>query len=301
MIPLATRVAGARIQLQVIYQISVALSTHVHQIGVIIITCDRAVPTIPWPMLPLIVSVALMAQLTGSDTLEPVAGWRIGARAPGNCVAALPNEGGTGIGIVYSRQTDEARIILWNGAWRSVQGDTSYSITARFGPRQETVALAARGHRTSLASGESVGLSFSQNRAFLERLAQAPAIELALGQTPLGAVVLPNAQTAIARLLQCVELQNPPITFSNLASYFSDLDYPHEARARDEQGTVAFRLTIGPDGRVTDCVVMQSSGSALLDETTCRIMRERARFTPARDRDGNPISGTMESRVRWVL
>jgi protein TonB len=37
-----------------------------------------------------------------------------------------------------------------------------------------------------------------------------------------------------------------------------------------------FRLTIGTDGKVSDCQVTKSSGSAELDKTTCDLMRRRA-------------------------
>ena len=88
---------------------------------------------------------------------------------------------------------------------------------------------------------------------------------------------------------------------SNLGSYFSDADYPAAAQRNEEQGTTAVALTVGPDGRVTDCRVTSSSGSATLDAATCNILRRRARFTPARGSDGNPTSDNTTTRIRWVL
>lgn len=88
---------------------------------------------------------------------------------------------------------------------------------------------------------------------------------------------------------------------SNLTSYFSDDDYPPSALRAEEQGTTGFRLTIGPDGRVSACEVTSSSGSSALDQATCRILRSRARYTPARDQNGNPTSGTDQARVQWRL
>ena len=88
---------------------------------------------------------------------------------------------------------------------------------------------------------------------------------------------------------------------SNLASYFSDADYPAAAQRNEEQGTTAVSLTVGTDGRVTDCRVTSSSGSSTLDAATCNILRRRARFTPARDSSGNPTTDTATTRIRWVL
>ncbi|MBA3525824.1 MAG: TonB family protein [Sphingomonas sp.] len=55
------------------------------------------------------------------------------------------------------------------------------------------------------------------------------------------------------------------------------------ALARREQGRVEFRLDVGENGRVTGCTITRSSGSRWLDSTTCRILRSRARYTPARN------------------
>jgi protein TonB len=88
---------------------------------------------------------------------------------------------------------------------------------------------------------------------------------------------------------------------ANLASYVSDADYPDAALRNEEQGVTGFRLEVGPDGRVTSCSVTSSSGSSTLDSTTCRIMKSRARFTPAHDTSGRAVSDSQGGRIRWVL
>jgi protein TonB len=88
---------------------------------------------------------------------------------------------------------------------------------------------------------------------------------------------------------------------ANLASYVSDADYPESAIRAEEQGTTGFRLEIGANGRVTNCTVTSSSGSTALDNATCRIMRQRAKFTPARDTSGNPTTDTTSARITWRL
>lgn len=88
---------------------------------------------------------------------------------------------------------------------------------------------------------------------------------------------------------------------ANLATLFSNDDYPQSAIRNEEQGTTRVRLAVGPDGRVTDCTVTGSSGSSALDSTTCSILRRRARFTPAKDQAGNPIADNFAQSIRWVL
>ena len=88
---------------------------------------------------------------------------------------------------------------------------------------------------------------------------------------------------------------------ANLSSYVSDSDYPAAALRAEDQGTTRFRLTVGADGRVSVCTITGSSGSSALDAATCRIMKSRARFTPARNSDGQPTGDTVTNAIRWVL
>jgi protein TonB len=77
-------------------------------------------------------------------------------------------------------------------------------------------------------------------------------------------------------------------------------DYPPRALREMRGGTTAFRLTVGPDGRVTGCEITGSSGSADLDQAACTYASRRARFSPAMDSDGQPATGSYPSRVKWV-
>jgi protein TonB len=87
----------------------------------------------------------------------------------------------------------------------------------------------------------------------------------------------------------------------SLPGLFSTDDYPADALRNEQQGTTAVRLTIGTDGRVSDCSVTGSSGSSSLDSATCRILRQRARYTPARNSAGQPATDTDTARIRWVV
>lgn len=82
---------------------------------------------------------------------------------------------------------------------------------------------------------------------------------------------------------------------------FTEDDYPEEAMEKDEAGTVEYRLQVGADGRVSDCIVHKSSGSAALDSTACRLLIERARFKPAADAAGKAVPDTHRGRITWTL
>lgn len=87
----------------------------------------------------------------------------------------------------------------------------------------------------------------------------------------------------------------------SVPAIFSDEDYPKGAIRNEEQGTVAIRLEISATGEIVSCSVTESSGSKLLDEATCRIMSERARFVPARDAKGRAVADSFNSRIVWRL
>ena len=87
----------------------------------------------------------------------------------------------------------------------------------------------------------------------------------------------------------------------NPASWITTSDYPTADMRVDMQGTVAYRLTVGPNGRPTACDITQSSGFWRLDEATCRLVLRRARFCPATDKKAQPITGTWSSRMKWVI
>lgn len=86
-----------------------------------------------------------------------------------------------------------------------------------------------------------------------------------------------------------------------LPTLFSDADYPAAAVRNHEQGAVAFRVDVGRDGRPSGCSVVGSSGSAILDSTTCRLLMERARFRPARDARGKATTDSFHGRIVWRM
>jgi protein TonB len=87
----------------------------------------------------------------------------------------------------------------------------------------------------------------------------------------------------------------------NPQGWVTNEDYPAAAMRSGESGTTSFRLSVGPDGRVTDCAVTGSSGSSTLDQTACRLLMRRARFSPAKDQNGQPMASSWASRFRWEL
>lgn len=87
----------------------------------------------------------------------------------------------------------------------------------------------------------------------------------------------------------------------SLVGLFSSDDYPDEALAKGETGTVSVLLTIGIDGRISDCRLRLSSLSPSLDAATCRILTERARFEPAINPAGRPVTDHYSQHITWKI
>ena len=93
----------------------------------------------------------------------------------------------------------------------------------------------------------------------------------------------------------------PARPLGNPALWVTPSDYPAESLRQEQEGTTSFRLTIDAAGVVTGCDVTASSGHPALDERTCALAAERARFSPARDSTGNATVGMYQNRVRWRI
>jgi protein TonB len=78
-------------------------------------------------------------------------------------------------------------------------------------------------------------------------------------------------------------------------------DYPKSATAAKQGGSVTAHFTVGTDGRASNCRVVKSSGNADIDATTCRLIEQRFRYEPARNKAGQPISDVTGWQQTWWL
>lgn len=89
--------------------------------------------------------------------------------------------------------------------------------------------------------------------------------------------------------------RTPPYTWAHPS------DYPKTALQKEHQGEVVAILIISPAGAVTQCKVAKSSLVTELDETTCRLLKTRAKYHPALDAAGKPVQGYDVQRIRWLI
>jgi protein TonB len=86
-----------------------------------------------------------------------------------------------------------------------------------------------------------------------------------------------------------------------LSGGLQNSDYPRAALRNKLQGRVSVRFTVHTSGRISNCRITSSSGSPILDATTCQLLTDRLRFLPARDGAGRPIDSDLGSDYTWGI
>ena len=96
-------------------------------------------------------------------------------------------------------------------------------------------------------------------------------------------------------------IAQPAKSVKPLHEYLSNDDYPSQAMMDGATGTASLALMIDETGKLSDCMVEQTSGIATLDAQSCAIFLERAKFHPALDHAGKPVRSIDHARIRWLL
>jgi len=115
---------------------------------------------------------------------------------------------------------------------------------------------------------------------------------------------LSGLHEAIPILLQCAaplkkrDLSEIPVTSLRVVQLpsISLNELPPDENPAE---VLRYKLTVGPDGKPTNCQVVQSSGSPTIDKRTCEILQTRARFKPALNGAGDPVVSSFQSSVRF--
>jgi hypothetical protein len=97
---------------------------------------------------------------------------------------------------------------------------------------------------------------------------------------------------------------NPPATGPRLQEPHwlnTRVKYPDNLLLNRVNGLVELRMRVDPDGRARDCVVQKAIWAAQFGEDSCRAMEEWARFEPARDSSGDPVSASFRVAAPYII
>lgn len=200
-------------------------------------------------------------------------------------------------------------LILSSRLQRSISGDRG-PITIRLLPSAAALDGTIHG-MTDL--GQGIGV-YGVPRDVVDQFASADTVSVFAGDQALFELPIGSPQRAVQTLRQCESdalrrwnvdpaawraLRSPPEIIPVQVVQYSD--YPASAIRANQQGDVTVRLVIGLDGRVSECVIVESSGHDILDRTTCPLVTERLEATPAVGANGAPVAAPYVSTIRWVL
>jgi len=258
----------------------------------------------------LAVSLCLVAGPAQARDYGNVAGWELASS--GESCGLYSNQSGAGEIIILKRLDGALHVQVSNKRWNTAEGDeVHYNVDGKvwggdFGSAPIRDAN-GRGYISAFSSS-FVGLLRGGSQLMVKK-----------GDQALGIFSLKGSSIALNRMESCLaDLRRdgpaeivsaiPLPTKSKSAvprnakgRWFNFNDYPSRAQSEGRAGTVVFRLTVGANGRVSDCQIVQSSGHRDIDASTCKAASKRARFDPALDDEGNPAVGSYQSRVTWSV
>lgn len=96
-------------------------------------------------------------------------------------------------------------------------------------------------------------------------------------------------------------LKQEPRTERPIVKLFKSDDYPSQAVFAGQSGTAKVIALVDEQGKLVDCMIVETSGIAVLDVQTCLIMHQRGKFLPAIGADGKPTKGVIAQRIRWEM
>lgn len=263
-------------------------------------------------------AMLLTGQAPAPAPLAPVSSWNV--------------EYGNDLCVV-SRNYGDAATPITIGFKPTPFGDTLQSVVlgprSRLGPQGEiditlstpsgTIDEPGKGTRVNLPDGKRAAITYYISRSSLERLVDSPVVTIRAGRSAPIVVALSLRQSVLTALGRCEAdlLQHwgydaakiaaiatragPAPGYNPGRNWITADDYPTAAVIARRQGRVLIGWTISPQGRVTDCRILRSSGDAELDAAACNAVTKRGRYSPALDAAGKPVESYSTRYVNWLL
>jgi len=90
-----------------------------------------------------------------------------------------------------------------------------------------------------------------------------------------------------------------PVHISGRIDNARDFPVPEGGRQARRGNQVIVKVTVGTDGRASNCSIYQPSPDAEADRITCQLVVERLRFKPAINQNGDPVAAPFYWKQRW--
>ncbi|KQM85995.1 hypothetical protein ASE67_08960 [Sphingomonas sp. Leaf23] len=172
------------------------------------------------------------------------------------------------------------------------------------------------GTRVYFPKSDDAVLTYYISRATFDAMVDAPVFTVRPKTGPAVSVALGMGKPLVAALRKCEvslleHLGYDPAKIAAVvtraegekpAEWISYTDYPSSALNRRAQGVATIAWTISTTGRVSDCKIVETSGSDDLDKASCDAILRRGRYLgPALDASGKAVESYSTSRVMWSI
>lgn len=286
---------------------------------------------------PVVLAAALAAAAISAPAAvrdwPTTAGWDV-FEFSDDCGVHLEYEGKGSTGLWLFLETDgDAILMVGNDGWSIEKGektDLVFGINGRI--YSDGVAV---GVSDKFASKKSFATKFGPE--FVKDFAASPNLVILKGDVIVDRLLLRGSGAALAVAKRCLakvrsdiaaataekrryaDIADDPFAKAggdsaapgvavaggprgNPGGWFTDDDYPADAKRAGAQGTVSLLLSIDTSGKVAECRVTVSSGNASLDDATCRLAQRRGRFSIQKDAQGNaqPYTYSLPG-IHWSL
>lgn len=255
---------------------------------------------------------ASAAAAQGPADWEPAGKWEVNF-ADQQCLAFRP----------YKRGNETAQIAL--EAVPAGKGLTLYLIMPPSSlERWVNASVDVGGHRSSAGSLSDFSMGDKKLSAAVSTLSAEEAARLEAGealgiaangrQMHMSLTALPTVRKHLANCVsdllktwgypldrQQKIASFPEVEGGALPRFFRPEDYPDAAIRQNAAGRVRALFDVGADGKAGNCRIILSSRNKDLDDATCRVIVERARFTPAKDVSGQPVEAPSLATIVWTM
>jgi protein TonB len=88
-------------------------------------------------------------------------------------------------------------------------------------------------------------------------------------------------------------------TPARLVSKITNREYQRISAGRIPRGSAAIGFRVNPDGRISGCRIVRSSGDPYVDANVCAAATRYLLFSPARDPSGRPVAQDLTYTPNW--
>jgi TonB family protein len=254
------------------------------------------------------------------------AGWTI-VEGADHCAMFQQYEGKGETQLTVGKSMDgHAILVLSNEGW-SAREDQAYDLRYIVGG---STFEGAKSIGTAIDSSRH-GFVASFEASFFGAFAKGSGLRVLMGETVVDSLDLQGSAAAMITVNRCVASIKAVIDaadkerrrFSHIADdpfkgttpvvvptpaskgreadWVSSDDYPASSLRLKEEGTTAVAYFVNTQGRIEDCRVTTSSGSAALDRATCSALTRRGRYSPQLGADGLPARVERSFSYTWKM